>query len=137
MMLNDAAAATWVQALGGWSNFLQGLGSSIVGGLVAALTAYLVVRWSHKSNLRAAAEMDARSVIRSLTTDSLKVLADIQELINQPFEDVPERLRRLKVEVRLCQMRFGTAFNVNYPTIALVDRDFCVDHHVAAGQPDR
>ncbi|RZU20045.1 hypothetical protein EV645_2266 [Kribbella rubisoli] len=127
MTLSDVVAATWFQTLGGWSNLLQGLGSAVVSGLVAALTAYLVVRWTHKSEMRVATEMDARSVVRSLTADSLKVLADVQELINQPIGEVAERLRRLQVEVRLCRMRFGTAFNINFPTIALVDEAFVLD----------
>jgi hypothetical protein len=124
MTLSGVVAATWFQTLGGWPNLLQGLGSSIIGGLVAALTAYLVVRWTHQSNLRAATELDARAVVRSLTTDSLKVLEDVQVLIRQPFEEVADRLRRLVVEIRLCRIRFATAFNVNYATIAMVDSDF-------------
>jgi hypothetical protein len=124
MTVSYVVAATWFDTLGGWLNLMQGLGSSVVGGLVAAFTAYLVVRWTHKSNMRAATEMDARSVVRSLTTDSLKVVTDVQELINQPIGEVSERLPRLKVEVRLCRMRFGTAFNVNFPAVALVDKGF-------------
>ena len=54
----------------------------------------------------------------------MKVITEIQELINQPIEDLAERLRRLKSEVRLCRMRFATAFNVSFPTIALVDLNF-------------
>lgn len=114
----------WFDSLGRWPNLLQGLGSAIIGGLVAAVTAYLVVRWTHQSNMRAAAEMDARSVVRSLTTDTLNVLADIQELINQPSTGGIDRFWRLIVEIRLCQMRFGTAFNVSFPTISLVDDRF-------------
>ncbi|WP_327635300.1 hypothetical protein OHB24_35630 [Kribbella sp. NBC_00482] len=124
MRPSDEAGATWFDSLGGWSNLLQGLGSAVIGGLVAAATAYLVVRWTHRSNMRAATEMDARSVVRSLTDDSLKILADIQELISQPVEDAALPLRRFLVEIRLCQMRFGTAFNVSFPTIALVDTGF-------------
>lgn len=119
--------ANWFDSLGRWPNLLQGLGSAIIGGLVAAVTAYLVVRWTHQSNMRAAAEMDARSVVRGLTTDSLNVLADIQELINQPTTDGSDRFWRLIVEIRLCQMRFATAFNVSLPTIALVDARFVTD----------
>jgi hypothetical protein len=115
---------SWFDSLGRWSNLLQGLGSAIIGGLVAAVTAYLVVRWTHKSNMLAAAEMDARSVVRGLKTDSLRVLADIQELLAQPATSGIEQLWRLIVEIRLCQMRFGTAFNVSFPTIALVDAHF-------------
>lgn len=117
----------WFDSLGRWSNLLQGLGSAIIGGLVAAVTAYLVVRWTHQSNMRAAAEMDARSVVRSLTTDSLNVLADIQEMINQPTTVGIDRPWRLIIEIRLCHMRFGTAFNVSFPTIALVDAHFVTD----------
>src|SRR5881398_825083 len=124
MRPSDGASATWFDSLGGWSNLLQGLGSAVIGGLAAAATAYLVVRWTHRSNMRAATEMDARSVVRGLTDDSLKILADIQELISQPVEDAALPLRRFLVETRLCQMRFGTAFNVSFPTIALVDTGF-------------
>jgi hypothetical protein len=102
---------------------MQGLGSSIIGGLVAALTAYLVVRWTHRSNVRVSTEMDARSVVRSLTTDSLKVLADIQEMLHRDDEDLEKRFRRCQFEIRLVRMRFGSAFNASFPTIALVDRD--------------
>lgn len=122
-MHSDLVAATWFDTLGRWPNLLQGLGSSIVGGLVAALTAYLVVRWTQRSNVRVATEMDARSVVRSLTTDSLKVLADIQELLHRDDDDLEKRFRRCQFEIRLVRMRFGSAFNASFPTIALVDKD--------------
>ncbi|MFB6724949.1 hypothetical protein ACFCV3_32530 [Kribbella sp. NPDC056345] len=54
----------------------------------------------------------------------MKVITEIQELVNQPFEDVAERSLGLKSEVRVCRMRFATAFNVAFPTVALVDLDF-------------
>jgi hypothetical protein len=126
MTLNDVATAAWFDTLGGWSNLMQGLGSSVIGGFVAALTAYLVVHWTHKSNMRAAAEMDARAVVRSLAGDSLKVIADVQELVSHPTGEVPDRLRRLKSELKLCQMRFGISANVSSPTIALVDKTFAI-----------
>jgi hypothetical protein len=120
----DVVSTTWFDSLGRWSNLLQGLGSAVIGGLVAAATAYLVVRWTHRSNMRAATEMDARAVVRSLTADLLRVFADLHGLIYQPDGDVTDKLPRMLGDIKLCQMRFATAVNVSTQTIALVDDDF-------------
>ncbi len=127
MSQTEVVHATWFDALGRWPNLMQGLGSAIVSGLVAALTAYLVIRLTHRSNMRVATEMDARSAFRSLNAEWLKVIADIQETLNRSDEDHEVRLQGLRSDLDLARIRFGAAFNVGYSTIALADRDFALE----------
>jgi hypothetical protein len=125
------AAAHWFDALGRWPNLMQGLGSAIVSGLVAALTAYLVVHLTHRSNMRAATEMDARSAFRDLNAEWLKVISDIQETLDRSPDDPEERMQALRSNLDLVRIRFSAAFNVSFATIALVDREFALDTLVA------
>jgi hypothetical protein len=50
----------WHSWFGGWPNVLQGIGSAVISGFIAALTALIVVRMTHNRDRRLAVETDGR-----------------------------------------------------------------------------
>jgi hypothetical protein len=69
---------SFLDSIGGWPNLLQGLGSAVVGGLVAAITAYAVVRLTHRSDRRLATEVEGRSAARAIVAAAAKTPRDLQ-----------------------------------------------------------
>ncbi|MGW0158472.1 hypothetical protein ACWDUN_04020 [Mycobacterium sp. NPDC003323] len=78
-----ASSPDFTAIFGGWPNSLQGLGSALIGGLVAALTAYVVVRLTANDNRNRALEDEARLVARDLlraVSKNFVGVSDKQEL---------------------------------------------------------
>lgn len=68
-----------VEAIGGWNNIFQGLGSAIISGFVAAFTAILVMRLGHRSALHVALVSEGRLAAHEL-------LGSIPEFVLRYYE---------------------------------------------------
>jgi hypothetical protein len=97
---------------GSWPNVMQGLASAVVGGIVAALTALLVVWLTRRGQQRLADELDARQSARAL-------LERIRELVAHGLEDA---VRGRDVQTsRSLHIDFKLAMSTYTPAIESID----------------
>lgn len=107
-------AATDAAWLGGWTNLLQGLGSALVSGVVAALTAWWVVRLSAKHDARRTQEAEARTAAGELLGRLGQLIETSGDVLTN---DDHEALTRFSLQL-------STAVHTFRPSIASVDQRF-------------
>ncbi|MFB4278470.1 hypothetical protein ACBJ59_24490 [Nonomuraea sp. MTCD27] len=104
-----------------WANLLQGGISAVIGGIVAALTAWAVVAGTGRQAHRQALIIDARNAARTLIRDTEALMRAVMRLSRSP-----ERRDRREWLLQLDEARvaFFNSCAVNIATIAAVDEGF-------------
>jgi hypothetical protein len=123
MMQQRVKCGSWFEALGGWTNLMQGLGSAIVGGIVAAAVALLVVRLTHKGTRSMTAMAEARAAVRNILNASTKVGLDVLDL-NEKAESSDWTIGRWVGPLMRIRLELSAAVASDLPSIAVVDAKF-------------
>ncbi|WP_133062566.1 hypothetical protein, partial [Mycolicibacterium peregrinum] len=96
--IRSATVNGWSEIFGGWPNALQGSASAIISGVVAAATAFLVVRLTARADRKRALEDEARQVARELVRTLQTTFIGIPDQ-RSPRDDI-ETAAVLNLELR-------------------------------------
>jgi aspartyl/asparaginyl beta-hydroxylase (cupin superfamily) len=88
----------WSAIFGGWPNILSGSASAIIGGVVAASTAWLVVRWTARADRERALDVEARQVALDLVRTLGTLFIGIPD--QRPFRNDYETATGLILQLR-------------------------------------
>ncbi|WP_432885936.1 hypothetical protein ACQPYH_02495 [Kribbella sp. CA-245084] len=118
-----ASASGMFGSIGGWTNLLQGLGSAVVSGVVAAITAYIVVRLTHRADRRLATDVEARAAAREILTVTSRLPRELQAWASTDRKG-KDRLERMGSDLTLLRYDLLAILSTHTTSIKAVDKSF-------------
>ncbi|MGN9784933.1 hypothetical protein ACTMTF_26115 [Nonomuraea sp. ZG12] len=106
-----------------WANLLQGAISAVIGGVVAALTAWAVVAGTGRQAHRQALVIDARNAARTLIQDTEKLMRSVMRLARVPG---PRDQREWLLQLDEARITFFNRYVIHMATIQATDEKFAL-----------